>query len=68
MQVTRTSPLSGKSHTLDLPVTADQLTRYDRREGLVQDIFPELSAEHREFIMTGITPEEWNAIFGEEEE
>ncbi len=34
---------------------------------LIQDAFPTLSADDREFIMTGITPEEWAEIFGEEE-
>ena len=33
---------------------------------LIQDAFPELSADAREFIKTGITPEEWEAMFGEE--
>lgn len=27
--------------------------------GLIQDCLPELSAEQREFIITGWTPEEW---------
>ena len=33
---------------------------------LIQNAFPELSADAREFIKTGITPEEWEAMFGEE--
>lgn len=33
----------------------------------VQDAFPGLTAEEREFLMTGMTPEEWAEIFGEEE-
>ena len=31
---------------------------------LVQVAFPSLSADHREFLMTGITPEKWDAMFG----
>lgn len=31
----------------------------------VQDAFPYLSSDEREFILTGITPEEWNQVFGE---
>lgn len=31
---------------------------------LIQDAFPELSADAREFIKTGISPEEWEAAFG----
>jgi hypothetical protein len=33
---------------------------------LIQDAFPMLDAGQREFIKTGITPEEWDAAFGEE--
>jgi len=32
---------------------------------LIQDAFPELSADAREFIKTGISPTEWEAMFGE---
>ena len=39
------------------------------RKGMnIQDAFPMLNADEREFLMTGITPEEWDDLFGEEEE
>jgi|TARA_R100000697_G_scaffold25916_1_gene34391 hypothetical protein len=34
---------------------------------LIQDVMPDISADEREFIMTGITPDEWDAEFGEDE-
>lgn len=34
----------------------------------IQDALPWLPAADREFIMTGITPEEWDAAFPPEEE
>jgi len=34
---------------------------------LIQEAFPMLDADTRELIKTGITPTEWNAMFGEEE-
>jgi hypothetical protein len=63
MQITRTSPLTGKVHTLDLPVTQDQMDAFHRRDDLIQRIFPNLSPEEREFIKSGITDEEWQAHF-----
>jgi hypothetical protein len=41
-----------------------------RRGMLAQRAFPELSADQREFIMSGTTPAEWLAVFpdGEEED
>jgi len=35
--------------------------------GYIQDIFPHLPAGEREFLMTGITPAEWDEIFGKED-
>jgi hypothetical protein len=34
----------------------------------IQNAFPFLTPEQREFLMTGIRPDEWNLIFAEEEE
>ena len=71
MQITRISQLSGKTHTLDLNVTLDQMERFEVRKitgEYVQTIFPELPKEEREFILTGITPEEWNSTFNFENE
>lgn len=33
----------------------------------IQNAMPELTADEREFLLTGMTPEEWDATFGEEE-
>ena len=67
MLVTRVSSLSGISHTMDLNVTQDQLNRYEIGLGLLHDIFPDLPRDEREFIKTGITPQEWEEIFGKVE-
>lgn len=64
MQVTRTSMFTGKVHTLELQVTQDQLDRYTNTRMLIQEAFPQLSDAEREFIKTGVTPEEWDAVFG----
>ena len=64
MLITRTSPFSGQVNTKDLPVTEDQLTRWQNGE-LIQNVFPHINADDREFIKTGITGEEWNSAFGE---
>ncbi len=33
----------------------------------IQTAFADLPAEQREFLLTGITPEEWRKLFGKEE-
>lgn len=66
MLITRTSPFSGKSTTLDLPITQEQLDKW-KRGMLLQEAMPNLSADDREFIKTGITSEEWNRMFPKED-
>lgn len=34
---------------------------------LIQNALPELSADEREMLMSGICPDCWNGMFGEEE-
>lgn len=68
MQISKVSPLTGKTNTMDIPVTEEQLSRWQRREGLIQNIMPELTAEQREFLMSGYTPEDWATMFPPEED
>lgn len=66
MQVIKTSPLTGVTHTMDLDVTKEQLDRFEIRKETgeyVQNIFNNLSASEREFILSGITPTEWDKTF-----
>lgn len=65
MQITRTSPFSGKENTKEINVTAAQFEAW-RNGALIQNAMPNLTADEREFIKTGITPEEW-ASMGEAE-
>ncbi len=62
MNITRTSPLTGKTVTLDLPVTAQQLERWHRGE-MIQDVFPQLTPSQREFIISGLAPGEFEELF-----
>lgn len=63
MLITKVSMFSGVAHTLDIPVTQEQLD--DWREGtLIQNAMPNLSPDDREFLMTGMTPDEWEEMMG----
>jgi len=69
MLVTKTSPRTGEPTTLDLPVTQEQLDELNtpNRRRLVQEIVPHLTASQREFLKTGYTDADWDAMFPEEE-
>jgi hypothetical protein len=60
--IKRTSPFSGKEHVMDINVTEKQLMRWRAGEK-IQDAMSNLTADEREFIMTGITPSEWKETF-----
>ena len=62
MKVTVKSKISGKFHTRDLPITKDQIDRWNAGE-LIQDVMPELSASDREFLFSGSTDKEWKDTF-----
>jgi hypothetical protein len=53
---------------MELDITEEQFRNYENGNGLIQDVFPNLTSSEREFLMTGVTDEEWNQMFGEEEE
>ncbi len=68
LEVTRKSILSGKTNTMALDITQEHLDKYEQVGGLlIQAVFPNLSAGEREFLISGITPEEWNKTFGEDD-
>ena len=66
MIFTRKSIISGIVRDMDLPVTQEQFARYESG-WYVQDAFPHLSDDEREFIISGVTAEEWSNTFGEED-
>ena len=62
MLITRTSPFSGITNSMEIAVTQAQLDAWESGT-LIQDAMPNLSADEREFILTGILPEEWDELF-----
>lgn len=68
MRVTRTSRITGITRTKELDITLEQYESF--RDGkLIQEAMPHLSADEREFIISGVTQEEWDKfIVGEPDE
>jgi hypothetical protein len=63
MTITRKSPLTGVTRSKEINVTEEQILAWEMGK-LIQDAMPELSADEREFVKTGITGEEWDQLFG----
>ena len=64
MQITRKSPLTGEVNTMEINVTAAQISAWENGE-LAQSAFPNASPSEREFIMSGYTDFDWDEMFRE---
>jgi hypothetical protein len=67
MLITRCSLLTGRIHEREIDVTEEQLAAW-KGGRMIQDVMPLLSAEDREYLISGATPQEWAEHFGSEEE
>ena len=62
MLIAKTSSLTSRTHEMEIDVSDKQIALW--LEGaLIQDVMPNLSPDEREFLMTGITPAEWDEAF-----
>ena len=61
IKLERQSMLTGKVNVMTLDTTQEKLNIFFNQTDrpLIQEIFPNLSTDEREFIQTGATPEEW---------
>ncbi len=62
MLIIRTSLFSGNTNVMDIDVTQEQLDAWENGT-LIQNAMPHLTSDEREFIKSGITPEEWDSAF-----
>lgn len=67
MKITRKSGFTGIERTREIPVTPEQMKAWQDGE-LIQNAMPNISAGDREFIMTGITEDEWDECMKKDEE
>ena len=68
MEIIRQSQLSGAIRVMEIDITEEQLARVENRRAnqeLIQNIVPHLPKDEREFLVTGITPEEWELAFAD---
>lgn len=68
MRILRVSPLTGEWNEKELPITAEQLYAWEHLGKHIQDAMPHISPADREFVMTGLTEADWEAMFDGEED
>ena len=65
VEVIRKSPLTGNVNKMYLDISQEQIAEWNapaEERRLIQDIFPNLNDDEREFIMTGYTPADWLSL------
>lgn len=66
--VTQTSQMTGRTNKMRINTTPGGLViglNECANGALIQNAFPTLAPDEREFLMTGITPEEWDALYAD---
>ena len=63
--IERKSPFSGKTNQMSIDVSEEQIAAWQSGT-VIQYAMPHLSADEREFILSGITPKEWDELFEDE--
>ena len=54
----------GSTNRMVINATAENIQRYIDGAGPVQRVLPAVPPGQREFLVSGLTPEGWNTIFG----
>lgn len=72
MKISRISNFTGEYNTREISITLDQYidwqnARENGESRFVQDEFGHLSVDDREFLISGVTPEEWSEAFGDDD-
>lgn len=62
MLIKRVSNISGIEHEMEINITEQQLQKWKNGMLMIHEM-PALTADEREFLYTGITPEEWDSHF-----
>lgn len=65
MLIRKQSVITGDVHEIELDVTQAELDRHLDGE-LAHKIWPQMTPPDREFLISGVTPQEWNEAFRSE--
>ena len=70
MIIEKTSILTGRKNVMEIDISENRYNLWERSQGriLIQEAFPDLSIEEHEFLISGITSEEWMTHIGSMDE
>jgi hypothetical protein len=65
MIITRTSAYSGKEHRRNIALDPNDWVLYQKGYGNINEMMPYLTDTDREFILSGMIPQEWKEACAE---
>jgi hypothetical protein len=65
--VYKQSIATGHINTMVIPTTQGKIEYWMQSGEMIQNVMPDLTKDQHEFLISGITPEEWDDIFGGED-
>jgi len=65
MRIRSVSIISGKESQMEINITPEQYIEYLLSDTPVTKMFPHLNDDEREFLITGVSPEEWAEVMEE---
>lgn len=67
MIVSRKDPMTGRIRSVSMNITPEQMAAYESGT-VIQLAAPNLTADEREFILTGLLPEEFDALMADDDQ
>lgn len=65
MLIRRKSVVSGTIRSRNIPVNPEDFLAWENNLGSIEELMPYLNDVDREFILSGMTPDEWKEAFVE---
>lgn len=62
--IEKVSLFTGKTNKMQMCLDLEDYRDWHRGNVYIQDALPYLTTDEREFLISGITPEEWEKAFG----
>ena len=61
-------PFNGQFNTMDVNITREQYNRFIEGKENIQTIMPNITADEREFLISGLLPDEFDQLFNDGKE
>lgn len=61
-------PFNGQFNTIDINITREQYNRFIEGKENIQTIMPNITADEREFLISGLLPDEFDQLFNNDNE